>query len=184
MSKAPIFKLPKIKHASVKHRKEFIEDILFINMAKALLSISLEKDFSKDDEIITFHKNRYRKQRQKIKEVSDFINNKTNLILSMLDDRDIKTIDHKTRQSSKDFIRTLSNTKKASLELISIALLDYGLTRKRKTPLRDELKVFADYSLLYRKLGKAVESAGVREMDEEITVAKELIKKIEYEELR
>ena len=180
----PIFKMPKIQHKSVKHRKEFIEDMLFINIAKAILTISHEQDFTNDEEVITFHKNRYRKQLKKIKEVSEFINLKAEAVLDMLDRRDIVTLDHKTKQCSTIFILTMAKAKKASLELIAVALLDMALRRKRKTPLREELKVFTDYSLLYGKLGKAVEDAGVREMSEEMIVAEELINKIDYRSLK
>lgn len=183
MSAAPIFKMPKIKHKSVKHRKEFIEDMLFISIAKAILTISFEQDFTNDDEVITFHKNRYRKQVKKIKEVSEFINARNESILDMLDDRDIVTLNHKTKQCSARFILTMAKAKQSSLELIAVALLDMALRRKRKTELREELKVFTDYHLLYDKLGKAVEDAGVREMSEEMNVALELIEKIDYRRL-
>ena len=185
MSITPIFgSFKKLIFKSTKERQEFIQDLIYLGIAKSLLETSLTKNIKLDEKVITFHKNKYRKQRNKIKECTDYIVSESWKVYDQLEHRDIKTLQYKTQQCSYPFISTLTNIEKSSLELVAVALLDMALRRKRKTPLRDELKLFTDYKLLYGKLGKAIEEAGVREMDSEIEVARLLIQRIDYKKLR
>lgn len=170
----------KIKHNSTLERKEFIIDLIYIAIAKAILEVAVNDTFSKDPDIISIHKNKKRKQYKKIKEGLEFINQKVENIYYRLDERDGKAAQSKAVKLAVPFIRTLSKYKDVSLELLSITIFDCGLNRKRKTNLNPVLKVFSNYRFLYGKLAAKVEEAGVRENMKEMEIVKELMKSIKY----
>lgn len=185
MSAYPIFGgLKKITFKSTRERQEFIEDLVYLGIAKSLLETSLNNEVQLDKRVITYHKNRYRKEKKKIQNCTNYIVEESWKIYDRLENNDILTLQHKIKQCAKSFIEVISQEVKKSLELVAIALLDYGFNRKRKTPLREELKLFTDYKLLYGKLGKAIEDAKVREMDVEVDIAKLLIERIDYKKLK
>jgi len=170
----------KIKHNSTLERKEFIIDLIYIAIAKAILEVAVNDTFSNDPDIISIHKNKNRKQYKKIKEGLEFINQKIENVYYRLDERDGKTAQSKAVKLAVPFIRTLSKYKDVSLELLSITVFDYGLNRKRKTKLNPALKLFADYRLLYGKIAAKVEESGVRENIKEVEIVKDLMKSIKY----
>lgn len=170
----------KIKHNSTIERKEFIIDLIYIAIAKAILEVAVNETFSNDPDIISIHKNKNRKEFKKIKEYLSFINEKIETIYYRLDNKDGAVAESKTIKLSVPFIRTLSKYKDVSLELLSITIFDYGLNRKRKTKLNPALKVFSNYSFLYGKLANEVEKAGIRENIKEVEIVKDLRKAIKY----
>jgi len=161
MSKTPIFKLPKIKHNSVKERKDFILDLVFISTGLAVLSVSVNESFKEG--VKTIHKNKYRRNLAKIKEVHDYLKDKQAFILSMCEQKDILAMQHKIHdKTALPFISHISMTDKdVSLEYIAISVFEQGLLRKRKTKLNELLKPFCDYKLLYREIGANVEKSGI-----------------------
>lgn len=170
----------KIKHNSTLERKEFIIDLIYIAIAKAILEVAVNDTFSNDPDIISIHKNKKRKQYKKIREGLEFINQKIENIYYRLDERDGNTAQSKTVKLAIPFIKTLSKYKNVSLELLSITIFDYGLNRKRKTKLNPVLKPFSDYRFLYGKLALKVEEAGVRENSKEVEIVQDLMKYIKY----
>ncbi len=185
MSIAPIFgNLKKIIFKSDKEKKEFIEDLLYISIAKSMLQTTLQNNIKLDERVITYQKNKYRKSKQKIQECTDYIVEELWKVIDRLTDLDTMTLQHKILQATLPYVEVLASKEKKSLELVAIALLDHGLRRKRKTLLREELQLFTNYKFLYHKLGKSVEEAGIREMDIEIELAQEIVKKIKYNKLK
>jgi hypothetical protein len=170
----------KIKHNSTLERKEFIIDLIYIAIAKAILEVAVNETFSKDLDVISLHRNKNRKQLKKIKENLKFINEKTENIYYRLDNKDGAAAQSKTIKLSVPFIRTMLKYKEVSLELLSITIFDYGLNRKRKTKLNPALKVFTNYSFLYGNLANVVEKAGIRENSKEIEIVEDLVKSIKY----
>jgi hypothetical protein len=170
----------KIKHNSVKERKDFILDMIYIAVAKAILEIAVNQNFENDPDIITIHRNKNRKEYKKIKEYLDYITKLTESIYYRLESQDCLVAEQKARKLAVPFIRTLAQYNNVSLELLSISIFDVGLNRKRKTKLHEVFKPFADYKFLYAKLGTEVEKAGVREAALENEMATQLSLQMKY----
>jgi hypothetical protein len=170
----------KIKHNSTLERKEFIIDLIYIAIAKAILEVAVNETFFNDPDIISLHRNKNRKEFQKIKEYFEFINKKIENIYYRLDDKDGAAAQSKAVKLSIPFIKAMSKYKEVSLELLSITIFDFGLNRKRKTKLNPALKVFSNYSFLYGKLANEVEKAGIRENIKESEIVEDLMKSIKY----
>ena len=170
----------KIKHNSVKERKDFILDMIYVAVAKAILEIAVNQNFENDPDIITIHRNKNRKEHRKIKEYLEYITKTVELIYYRLDSKDCLVAQEKAKKLAIPFIRTLSQYKNVSLELLSISIFDVGLNRQRKTKLHEVFKPFANYKFLYAKLGAEVEKAGVREAALENEMATKLSLQVKY----
>lgn len=170
----------KIKHKSVLARKEFIVDLIYIGIAKAILEVSVHQLFQNDPSVISIHRNKNRKQYVKIKEYYEYLNSKVENIYYRLDNKDGAAAQAKIIKLAVPFIRTMAKYEDVSLELLSVSILDYGLNRKRKTKIYEELAIFKSYGLLYGKIANEVEKAGVRENTKEVEIAIDLREKIKY----
>lgn len=161
----------KIKHNSELEREEFILDLIYIAVAKAILEVAVNQTFEHDPDIITIHRNKNRKQYKKIKEYLDYIVEKSEMIYYRLDSKDGIEAQRKAVLLAVPFIKTMAEYKEVSLELLSINIFDVGLHRKRKTKMNDIFKPFADYKFLHGKLGAEIEKAGIRESMLEFEIA-------------
>lgn len=139
------FKLKTIEHKSVKHRKDFILDMIFINVGVAIMQIAINESF--DDGVKEIHKNKHRKQVKKLKELHQVFLEKKDFIMSIMSKEDLNTLDFKMKKTSASFIYTMASVKEdVCLEFLAIAMFRAGLTRQnRKTPLNDLLKVFSNF---------------------------------------
>lgn len=180
MSKIPLFKLPKISHNTVKERKDFIMDMTFVSVGITLLYVALNETFSEGTKEL--HKNKDRKELKKIKEVYEKFNNKKELIYSMMDKKDMATLDAKFKGLSVPFIKTLSMTDiDVNLHYLAISVLEQGLLRKnRKTKLNSHLDMFIDFNLLYGEVMANVEKAKGYTLDNEWKLASDFIKIVKY----
>lgn len=177
----PIFKLPKITHDTVKHRKDFITDCLFIQTAITILETVLKREVSLEG-IKPMHPNKHRKQIKKIKEIYEELSEKRKTIMYRLDDRDLNTIEFKNKDKvARSFILNIATFEKnLSFEYLAPLVLSYGLKREnRKTPLHPELKPFA-YFRTHGKILKEVESAIQEERENEEKVAKNFVREVRY----
>ena len=147
MSKTPIFKHPKIKYQNTKHRKDFILDMLFVNIGISVLYVALFENF--EDGVKPLHKNKNRKELAKIKETYDFFVEHRNKIYEFMEYKDIQTLKHKLQKTGPDFIKKISLSEKdMNLETLAISILRNGLSREnRKTPLHERLKVFRNFKI-------------------------------------
>lgn len=170
----------KIKHNSNLERKEFIVDLIYIAVAKAILEVAVKQTFEHDPDIITIHRNKNRKEYKKIKEYLEDIVKKSEMIYYRLDNKDGAEAQRKAIKLAVPFIKTMAEYKEVSLELLSINILDVGLHRIRKTKMNDVFKPFADYRFLYEKLGAEIEKAGIRESMLEFEIASKFLKQIKY----
>lgn len=170
----------KIKHKSELERKEFIIDLIYIAVAKAILEVAVKQTFEHDPDVITIHRNKNRKEYKKIKEYLDYIVQESEKIYHKLDSKDGITAQRKSILLTVPFIKTMAEYKGVSLELLSINIFDVGLHRARKTQMNEVFKPFADYRFLYEKLGAEVEKAGIRESMLEFEIAMKLKNKIKY----
>lgn len=178
MSKMPVFKMPKIKHESVKHRKDFIMDLVFITVGISVLQVSLNEDFT--DGIKPIHKNKYRKELAKIREVFEMLNSKKDMILNMLSERDLYTIQHKVKQSGISFIRSISTTEDdVCLEHIALSIFKQGLTRDRKTKMNDYVRPFCSFMVL-SKIAKNVRVATNYDDAKEWAIVKDFVREVKY----
>ena len=168
----------KIKHDSKLERKEFILDLIYIAIAKAILEVAVNQTFEQDPDIISIHRNKNRKEYKKIKEYLEYIVAKSEMIYHRLDSKDGIEAQKKAVKLAVPFIKTMAEYKEVSLELLSINIFDIGLHRKRETKMNDVFKPFADYKFLHKKLGAEVEKAGVRESELEFEIAMKLQNKI------
>lgn len=176
---APIFKLPKIKHKSVKHRKDFIVDMTFVSVGITLLYVALNETFAEG--VKELHKNKNRKELKKIEEVYNRFNSKKETLYSMMDKRDMTTLDAKFRSLSMPFVKTLSlSDKDVNLHYLAISILEQGLLRKRKTELNEHLKMFVDFKLLYSEIMANVEKAKGYVLDTEWKLASDFVKLVRY----
>ena len=142
MSQVPIFKLSKIKHETVKDRKDFILDCLFVGVGVSILYVALEEDFAEG--VKALHKNKHRKNIKKIREIYDDLNARKTMLYTRLTLEDRKTVAYKNETIvAKGFISTIAKSKdELNLEYMAIAILKAGLTRKRKTKLKVILIIF------------------------------------------
>jgi cobalamin biosynthesis protein CbiD len=170
----------KIKHSTTQARKEFIIDLIYIAISKAILEVAINQTFTQDPDIISIHRNKNRKQYVKIKEYFDYLKEEMEKVYNKLDNKDIAATQAKTVKLAIPFIKTMMKYEDVSLELLAVSILDYGLNRKRKVKIYDELKLFKNYNLLYGKIANEVEKAGVRENSKEIQIAMDLIENIKY----
>ena len=167
-----------IVHTSVKHRKDFIIDMFIVNLGVVTLDLAMNETFEEGTKNI--HRNKFRKEVKKIREVSEYLQDKREKVLDMVEYKDLKTIDHKTKGLGKTFIDVVAKTDKdCSLELLAVCFLEYGLKRKRKTPLNEHLKCFCDISILFKVIAENIEKAGI-EISYEWDIAKEFIDKVKY----
>jgi hypothetical protein len=170
----------KIKHNSKIERKEFIVDLIYVAVAKAILEVAVKQTFEHDPDIITIHRNKNRKEYKKIKEYLDYIVQESEKIYHRLESKDGITAQRKAIDLAVPFIKTMAEYKGVSLELLSINIFDAGLHRARKTKMNEVFKPFADYMFLYEKLGAEVEKAGIRESTLEFEIAMKFKKEIKY----
>jgi hypothetical protein len=177
----PIFKLPNIKHSNAKARKDFILDLIFIQVGGSLLHIGLTENFPKESEVKQLHKNKNRKEYKKVKELHDELQNEAKRIRERLTEKDRQTAYHKTSLLNSTFIRKVGLTNKSlNLEFLGICILDEGLNRKNRKSKRYEiLDKFCDYKVLYNQIGRIIEKAGI-EMTDEYEVAKDFISDVKY----
>lgn len=177
----PIFKLPKIKHPNDKARKDFILDLIFLQVGGSLIHIGLTESFSKDSEVKQLHKNKDRKIHRKIKELHDYLQSESVKIRQMMSERDLHTTYYKTSLLNGSFISQIGLTNASlNLEYLGICILDLGLNRKnRKSERYEILDKFCSYSLIYGQIGKLLDQAGI-EMTEEYEIAGNFITEVKY----
>lgn len=180
MSQVPIFKLPKIKHKNDKERKDFIIDCVFVSVGVSVLYVALNEHFAEG--VKELHKNKNRKEIKKINEVYLRFKKQIDLLMNMIDKRDLYTIDYKIKTISLPFIKTISmSDKNMNLHYLAISILEQGLTRKkRKTKLNEHLKIFVDFKLLYGEVMTNVEKAKGYTLENEWNVAGEFSKLVKY----
>ena len=174
----PIMGTVKIKHKNTKDRKDFILDCVFIGVALNIFYISLNDDNYEDTN--SFHKNRDRKLLSKLKNTYEKLNNKKLSLYSLLSHEDLKTILYKAKESGVSFINNIARSS-ASLNLqhLTVAILDAGLERKRKSTFYKILEPFRDYDIIISQLHDVVDNGGIP-IDEEIELASAFVKDVRY----
>ncbi|TLP41071.1 hypothetical protein [Arcobacter arenosus] len=179
MSHPPIFKLPKITHINTKARKEFILDCLFIGVGVQMLYATLVEDFK--DGVVSLHKNKHRKNIKKIRLLYHELKDKQDLLFSMMSQEDRDTYIHKNNTIIRDrFISDIGMCKdELCLEYVAVAVLRYGLNRKRKYPIYDYLKPFGSFAVSI-KVMREVKGAINHEYEKERKVAENFVSKIRY----
>lgn len=178
MSKIPTFRLERIKFQSTKERKEFIEDMILVNVAIAVMYVATFENFSEG--VKELHPNKDRKQVKKIKEVYDSLATQRDMILKRLTQKDLNALDAKFKGTSKDFVQSISMTDKdISLEYLAVGILR-GLARdRRKTKLKDELKVFSNFRT-HKSIIDLVSSAKGYKNELEPKLASDFVSRIKY----
>lgn len=179
MSKAPISELEKIRHKTVKHKKDFILDMIFMNVAVAVLYVAMHEDFN--DGVKPLHKNKDRKEIAKIKELYTNFASKRDSILHRMTKEDINTLDAKFKATGRDFVQSISLTEKdISLEYLAIAILRSGLSRtNRKTALRTELKEFSNFRT-HKRVIDLIQKAKDYKYELEPVLASNFVGKVKY----
>lgn len=161
-----------------KERIEFIKDMLFIGTGVSLLYVSQFEKFSEGVRVV--QKNKFRKNSKIIKQAYIKLEEERRKMHDAMDMRDLRTLNFKTKALGTVFINTISTASiDVSLEYIAISILELGLTRKRKHPIRKELGVFCDYKTLYSDIGLSVEKSGI-EFDIEFEISKKFVESVRY----
>lgn len=179
MSKTPIFKLEKIKHETVKHKKDFILDMIFVDVAVAVLYVATYENHNEG--VKKLHKNKDRKEYKKIKELHDDFASKRDTIHHRMTQGDLNVLDVKFKATSKAFIQSVGLTDKdVCLEYLAIAILRGGLLREnRKTPLRQEFKAFTNFRT-HKKIIDLIEKAKDYKNKIEPQLALDFVSKVRY----
>lgn len=179
MSKLPIFKLEKITHETTKHKKDFILDMIFVNVAVAVLYVATNEDFKEG--VKELHKNKDRKEVKKLKELHDSFASKRDTLHSRMLKSDLNVLDAKFKATSRAFIQSISLTEKdICLEYLAIAILRGGLLREnRKTELRQEFKEFTNFRTHKKVIDMIEKSKGYKNKIEP-KLALEFVGKVKY----
>lgn len=179
MSKAPIFKLEKIKHESTKHRKDFIIDMIFVNVAVAVLYVAEYEEFNEG--VKELHQNKDRKEVKKLKQLHDEFAKIRDTIHHRMDKKDLNVLDAKFKATSRAFIQSISLTEKdICLEYLAIAILRGGLARiPRKTKMRQELKPFTNFRT-HKNVIDLIEKAKDYKNKLEPLLALDFVSKVKY----
>lgn len=178
MSKPLIFSMPTIQHPSTKHRKDFILDCLFVGVGCSVLYVATTQSFSEG--VKQLHKNKDRKQVNKIRQVLAEFKKQRDLLHSMIAYADLRTIEHKTQVLAPKFIQHISMCKDdLCLEYIAVSILKQGLSRKRKTTINQHLKPFGKFLTLTKIINNVKIAKGFG-YDKEWEVAKNFVESVRY----
>ncbi len=171
----------KIVHKSVKERKDFVMDCVFIGTAVSLLYAAIHENFTDESDIRTLHKNKDRKSISKIKENWEYLYQKQRVVYDKLTKSDLNTIKHKVNSGSVAFIEEISMSDKTiNLEYTALCILKYGLERKsRRTPISEILEVFNIKHLTYNNIGITLSRAGIKISDEK-EIAQNFVNRVRY----
>lgn len=171
----------RIVHKNTKARKDFILDMLFVNVSITLLYVSLNEVGKFEEGVKVIHKNKERKTIQKIREVYDILKVKRDAICNIMDSRDIETLDFKNKDKvAKSFIRNVSLIEKEiSLEYLAVFVLELGLGRKRASEVNERVSLLADFKMIYKNIVKKVVKIN-SSMDFEFELAKKFVSDVKY----
>lgn len=168
----------KITHISNKSRKEFLIDMLFVQIGISILQVALNENFSEG--VKELHENKDRKEIKKIKTVFERFLYRKNSIMDLLLKEDLKKLDEMVKRSAKPFVKTIGTaTSDMSLHYLAIAVLENGLARKdRKAPRSAIFDRFCDFKLLYGEIMESVEKAKGYEFADEWECALKFVKEV------
>lgn len=170
----------KIIHKSVKARKEFILDLVFVGIGVSLLHVALNENFTKDSEVKSIHKNKDRKVHKKLIAYQKELLAKQHILFRLMSQSDLQTVKHKTSQTAIAFMSEISDSNESvNLEYIAINIMYLGLKRKHKFTMHPTITPFKDEAMLFLNIGDLVESVGI-EPDVEFRLAQSFVSTVKY----